>query len=204
MFLGCTQFLSILVEQRQIVSPVKDALPLQLINNPRCGTDQYLHIVNGELYSVSDCRVPLWANQIRSLLVFSVLPLDSPLMSVIAMIVPKDSHQILDMVRQPTDAFHILYFRSAFLEGEASPWLGIIRPVVALLGSGIRRVWRPLMVAKRTLFMSTRPSLVRRAESAVRRMYRKTLRKVPQLEARCKVRRIFTTDDDMDVELGAV
>jgi hypothetical protein len=86
--------------------------------------------------------VPLWANQIRSLLVFSVLPLDSPLMSVIAMIVPKDSHQILDMVGQPTDAFHILYFRSAFLEGEASPWLGIIRPVVAVRPEGANHQWR--------------------------------------------------------------
>src|SRR5262249_22113369 len=117
MFLGCAQFLSSLVEQREIESPVKNAVLFQPINNSRSRTDQYLHIINREFYLAGDCRVPLWANQISRLLVFSVRPLHRPSVPIVAHIFPKNSHRILDTLTQPNMPSNMEYciFRLAFV-----------------------------------------------------------------------------------------
>ena len=151
MFLGCAQFLSSLVEQRQIVSLVKDALPSYLINNSRCRADQYVYIVNRKFHVAGDRRVPLCANHIMRLLVFSVRPLHRPSVPIVAHIFPKNSHRILDMLTQPQMPSNMTYciFRLAFAQSEL-PRFWSARPALAQPGTpAVPRFW-PLVSAKQT------------------------------------------------------
>jgi len=89
----CTKLGSRLVQQGKIISPVEVTPAPYLINDSCCRTDQYLHIIDGQLDAARDCTVSLWANAIRRLFFFIVAPMHFPMMTVLTAITSKNSHR---------------------------------------------------------------------------------------------------------------